>query len=99
MAFIGGQQTGGENMEDLKVAVCVCIECVMKGAMDIIESIESLNDVKDVLELSRGIYIETVKCIGEAKHGMKSPIVSVGNVVIEKANTETVMAQILEMTK
>ena len=30
---------------------------------------------------------------------MKSPIVSVGNVVIEKANTETVMAQILEMTK
>ena len=74
-------------MEDLKVAVCVCTECVMKGAMDIIESIE------------RGIYIETVKCIGEAKHGMKSPIVSVGNVVIEKANTETVMAQILEMTK
>ena len=43
-------------MEDLKVAVCVCTECVMKGAMDIIESIESLNDVKDVLELSRGIY-------------------------------------------
>lgn len=86
-------------MNDLKVEVCVCTECIMKGAMDIIESIESLNDVKDVLDLTRGIFIETVHCIGEAKHGMKSPIVNVGGVMIEKANTETVMSQILLMTK
>ncbi|MEF9919008.1 MAG: NAD(P)H-dependent oxidoreductase subunit E [Eubacterium sp.] len=86
-------------MEDLKIEVCVCTECVMKGAMDIIESIESLNDVKDILELTRGIVIDTVKCIGEAKHGLQSPIVCVGGHVIENAKTETVMAQILEMTK
>lgn len=83
-------------MENLRVQVCVCTECVMKGAMDIIESIESLNDVKDTLGMERGIVIEHVSKLPKVPHAC--PAVMVGEVLIENATTQTVMAEILNAT-
>lgn len=82
-------------MKKLVVEVCVCTECVMKGAMEIIESIESLKKLKVQLRLNTQIEIEMSKCLGEAKHGASSPLVRIGGDLLERADSETVMARII----
>ncbi|WP_312642838.1 NAD(P)H-dependent oxidoreductase subunit E [Hydrogenoanaerobacterium sp.] len=82
-------------MKKLIVEVCVCNECVMKGAMDIIESIESLKKLKVQLRFNTQIQIEMNKCLGETKHGLQSPLIKVNGELIEKADSETVMAKVI----
>ncbi len=95
-----GLGTRGEKqiMKKLTVTVCVCTECVMNGAIDLIESIESLNKLKVQLRLNTQIDVQTSKCIGEPKHGDKSPMVEINGEYIENANAETVMAKIIALT-
>ncbi len=85
-------------MDSLQIEVCVCSSCVMKGAMDIIDSIESLNDVRDITHLDCEITINPVSCIGLPNHGKVSPIVRIDDHIIENANMETVMAWIMDLT-
>ena len=84
-------------MKDLTIEVCACSSCVMKGAMDIIDSIENLNDVKEFAEKEYNIEIKPVNCIGTPNHGSASPVVRIGDQILENATAETVMAQILDM--
>ena len=84
-------------MNKLEVKVCVCSSCVMKGAIDIIDSIENLNEVRDITHLNCNIEIKPVKCIGFPNHGKKSPIVQIGDSIIENANMETVMSHIMAL--
>lgn len=86
-------------MKKLIVEVCVCTECVMKGAMDIIESIESLKKLKVQLRFNTQIQIVMNKCLGEAKHGTASPLVKINGELLERANSETVMAKIIGMAQ
>ena len=86
-------------MKKLVVEVCVCTECVMKGAMDIIESIESLKKLKVQLRFNTQIQIVMSKCLGEAKHGAFSPLVKINGELLERANSETVMAKIIGMAQ
>ena len=85
------------TMKKLNVEVCVCTECVMKGAMDLIESIESLKKLKVQLRFNTQIQIEMNKCLGEAKHGLQSPLVKINDELVEKADSETVMAKIIAL--
>ncbi len=82
-------------MQKLTVQVCVCPECVMNGAMDIMEAIESLNKLKVQLSLHASVNIIPRAHLGEEDHGSKSPLVIVNNELIENANAETVMSKIL----
>lgn len=43
-------------MKSIRVVVCVCTQCIMNGAMDIIESVESLKKLK--YEMRHGVKIE-----------------------------------------
>jgi len=85
-------------MEKLEINVCVCSACVMQGAMDIIDSIESLNDIKDITNIDCELVINPVKCIGLPNHGKQSPVVQIGDTVITNANMETVMSYIMKLT-
>ena len=85
-------------MKKLTVTVCVCTECVMNGAIDLIESIESLNKLKVQLRLQTQIEVNTSKCIGEPRHGDHSPVVEINGEKIENANAETVMAKIIALS-
>ena len=82
-------------MKKLIVEVCVCTECVMKSAMDIIDSIESLKKLKVQLRFDTQIEVKMCKCLGDAKHGDLSPMVRINNEVLERANSETVMARVI----
>lgn len=84
-------------MKKLVVEVCVCTECVMKGAMDIIESIESLKKLKVQLRMNTQIQVEMSKCLGEARHGEHSPRVRIGGEMMEHADSETAMARIINL--
>lgn len=86
-------------MKKLVVEVCVCTECVMKGAMEIIESIESLKKLKVQLRFNTQIQIAMNKCLGDTKHGAQSPLVKINGDIMERANSETVMAKIISMAQ
>lgn len=90
-------------MEKLDIQVCVCTECVMDGAIDIIESIERLVEMKSEMEeeyyTDMEIIITPVKCLGEAKHGAHSPKVSINGLVFENTDSQTIMAEIISIMK
>lgn len=85
-------------MKVLHVDVCTCAECVMNGCMDIVDAIESLKKLKSDVKIKTQIIVSTKPCVGDALHYDKSPIVSVGKKIIEHANAQTVMSQIMELT-
>ena len=85
-------------MRRADVEVCVCSECMLNGSMDIIESIESLSKLKSQLKLNSQINVETSKCIGEAKHGEKSPVVSINGNIFEHATSENIMSYIISLS-
>lgn len=76
----------------------MCTECLMNGAMEIIESVESLGQLRSQLRLKAQIQIETAKCLGEPKHGEKSPLVAINGKLFEKASSETVMSHIISLS-
>lgn len=84
-------------MKKILVEICACTECVMKGAMDLEESVEALVSMKSQLHINTPIEIEINKCLGEGKHADKSPLVMVNGVLIENANSETVMSTIMTL--
>ncbi len=80
-------------MQKIIVKVCVCSNCVMAGAIDIISSIESLKKIKTPLGYS--IKITPTSCPKNLSHDLNSPVVWVNDDMMENATTQTVMAKIL----
>lgn len=90
-------------MKNLDIEICACTECVMDGAMDIIESIEHLKEMSGELQdhynTNVEIYITPVKCLGEPKHGARSPKVSINGEVFESTDSQTIMAEVIAAMK
>ncbi|MGI6030380.1 MAG: NAD(P)H-dependent oxidoreductase subunit E [Eubacteriales bacterium] len=87
-------------MKTLPVKICVCTECVMHGALDLVESIETLKNLAEDLDQNFStdiaVKMESVKCLGE-KHVGRSPRVEIGGVLYDNANSQTIMAEILSI--
>lgn len=86
-------------MKNLKIDVCVCNKCVMNGAMDIIDAVESLKKLKVQLRLNTSIQVATVTGLGGGKHSDTAPVVSINGETIENAHCETVMSRIISLTQ
>lgn len=84
-------------MKKITVEVCVCTQCVLNGAMHIIESIESLKKLKVQLRMNSQINIVPAPSLVEGKHSDISPIVRINGEILEKADSETVMAKIISL--
>lgn len=82
-------------MKKITVEVCACTQCVLNGAMHIIESIESLKKLKVQLRMNAQISIVPTPSLVEGKHSDISPVVRINGEIIEKASSETVMAKII----
>ena len=78
-----------KTMKSIRVVVCVCTQCIMNGAMDIIESVESLKKLKYEMRHGVKIQVETQVC----------PVVFVDGQQIEKATNEEVMTRILSIVR
>ena len=85
-------------MKRLEVKVCVCTQCVMNGAMEIVESIESLQELKNQLRFDTSVDVNAGECLCDHAKGDFSPLVIVNGERIEKATSEMVMSRILAMS-
>jgi len=85
-------------MKKLTVEVCVCTQCVLNGAMHIIESIEGLKKLKVQLRMNAQVDVVTSSGLVEGKHPEIAPFVRVNGELIEKANSETVMERVLSQS-
>lgn len=86
-------------MGELKVEVCGCTECVMKGAMELADSIESMKKVKGWLGYDGTICVTMDRTLGEPRHGDDSPLVAIEGEIVRHADSETVMEKIVEKMK
>lgn len=93
-------------MKKVQVEVCVCTACVMNGSMSIIDSVESLRDLKEQIQyeymtddVTGVIEIATNKCLGGNVHSEESPVVSVNGRIFNKADDESVMSYVIDLFK
>lgn len=84
-------------MKSLEVKVCVCTHCIMDGAMDIVESIESLQKLKSQLRFNTSVKISANECLCERGSGDRSVLVLINGEALEKATSETVTAKIISI--
>lgn len=80
-------------MQKILVEICMCTECVMNGAMEIMDSVE---DLKSLTKNSE-IIVKTNTCLTGEKHSAASPLVSVNGKNIDRADSETIMAYIMNL--
>lgn len=86
-------------MEDaLKVEVCCNTYGMLRGAMDIIDQIETLNDIVDELHLDRPIEVVPVGSLEGSEIEDNCPVAKVGDTVILNATSQNVMEKILDQT-
>ena len=84
-------------MKKVTVEVCVCTQCVLNGAMHIIESIESLKKLKVQLRLRTQVNIVTSPSLMDGKHPDSAPVVRINGELFERADSETVMEKVLSL--
>jgi NADH:ubiquinone oxidoreductase subunit E len=79
-------------VKTILVQICFGTHCTMMGAMDILESVNSMKEeIQDY-----NIQIEIVKCFGDCKAD-HAPVVIVDQQRLNSATTDQVMARIMEV--
>ncbi|MCI8407255.1 MAG: hypothetical protein HFE43_09755 [Oscillospiraceae bacterium] len=83
-------------MKRLEVRVCVCTQCVMNGAMDIVEAVESLQKLKNQLRFNASVKVSANEriCDKDADASV-SPLVIVNGERLEGATCDQVMSRII----
>lgn len=84
-------------MNRIEVKVCVCSECIMNGAMDIVESVESLQSLKAQLRLKSKILVSANEVLCPKGDKECSPKVIINGEVFDHTNSETVAEKIVSM--
>lgn len=86
-------------MKKLNVEICACNRCIMMGAMDIRESIESLSKLKVQLRLNTRVDLVMEKRICKELGEDVSPVVKINGEYMTKANPQSVMEQIIKLQR
>ena len=87
-------------MGKILVEVCVGTHCVMMGSMNIIDAIHSLEDFREEMDYPCEIEVRAVPCLDICKDSLREhldgPWVRVQGKMIPHAESETVMAAIMD---
>ena len=86
-------------MKKLNVEICACNRCIMMGAMDIRENVESLKKLKTQLRLNTQVDLVMSRRICKNLGEEISPVVSINGEVMTNATPESVMEQIIKLTQ
>lgn len=87
-------------MKKIEVKVCACTQCVMNGAMDIVESVEALQKLKIQLRLNSAVKIISDECLCEKGCDSDcSPRVCINGEIIDKASSEAVTEKIISIVR
>jgi NADH:ubiquinone oxidoreductase subunit E len=86
-------------MKRIEVRVCVCAHCVNSGAMDIVESVESLQKLRSQLRTGVSLKLNANESLCGRDQKEISPLVIVNEERIERATSDIVMSRIIAMIK
>ncbi len=86
-------------MKKIVIDVCFGSQCTLMGAMDIVDAIEVLKNLRGDKRVKADICVNTCKCSKECGEKDKAPIVFVNGEKICEATTETVTAKIYEIAR
>lgn len=78
-------------MRTITVEVCVCTQCVLHGAMNIIESVESMRKLKYEMRHKTRVELSTIS----ARHPESSPLVKINGEAMENCTCQQVMESIV----
>lgn len=82
-------------MNRIEVKVCACAECVMNGAMDIVDTVESLQSLKSLLRLNSKVTVIANERLCPRGDVSGSPRVMINGEVFEKVDSETVAEKVI----
>jgi NADH:ubiquinone oxidoreductase subunit E len=88
-----------EKMGTILVEVCVGTHCTMLGAMNIIDAVHSLDEIRQSLGDACEdctVEVKAISCLNLCKNGENGPFVKVDGQLISQAESESVMAAIME---
>ena len=84
------------NMEKIIVEVCAGTHCTMMGAMNIIDSVHSLDEIqREMGGTFCEVEVRAIPCMDLCRQGIQGPIVRVNGQLIHEAESENVMAAIM----
>lgn len=83
-------------MKNITVELCVCPKCVMHGAMDLLENINSIKKMKS-LRNKYSMKITTAPCLDGCQHDGNRPVVSLNGEILENEKENEVMSRILNV--
>lgn len=86
-------------MKKIVVEICAGTHCTLMGAMDIMDAVASLSEIQHETDPSCEIEIRPIPCLDTCQNGQKSPMVRVNGQTLYKADSETIMALILDLIK
>lgn len=78
----------------LKVEICVGSHCSLVGALNILESLEKLQQ-----DYPEQINLEKVKCLDMCSDIKNAPVVKINNELITSAQTQIVISKVMERIK
>ena len=85
-------------MGKIKVEVCAGTFCTMMGSMDFAAAIESLTELEES-GIQCDLDVTMVPCLENCESGTLSPVVRINGETFFRAETETVMAKLLELAQ
>lgn len=83
-------------MANIIVEVCSGTHCVMLGAMNIIDSVHSLDEIRHDMDQCCEVEVRAVPCMGLCKGGAQGPFVRVDGLLIKGGESDRVMAAIMD---
>ena len=91
-------------MASILVEVCAGTHCVMMGSMNIIDAIHSLEEFREEMDIRCRIEVQAIPCMDNCKQDAsvmdtQGPFVKVNGRLIEHAEAESVMAEIMKVCK
>lgn len=86
-------------MGKIDVEVCAGTHCTLLGSMDIMDAIASLPEMGLTWEGLEDVNVVAVPCRNHCKENMVGPIVYVDGEIITQADSETVLAAIINRSR
>ncbi|NLB37847.1 MAG: DUF1450 domain-containing protein [Clostridiales bacterium] len=83
-------------MDKIIVEVCAGTHCTMMGAMNIMDAVASLSEIRKDMEPCCEVEVRPIKCMDLCKNGSQGPFVTVNGALVERAESDAVMAAIMQ---
>lgn len=83
-------------MANIIVEVCSGTHCVMLGAMNIIDAVQSLDEIRHGLDQCCEVEVRPVPCMDLCRDGSQGPFVRVDGLLIKGGESDSVMAAIMD---